>query len=125
MAYIDLTPITISTVGTSSWSQLYNVVEADDVYTICPSANVNPLYIEFYPGGSDNPLVPTDSIITGIEVFYSARTSGVAAGNSYLDFYLYNTNTRTQIGSALRSTVLTSTEASSSVGSSKPSGKTD
>lgn len=119
MAFIDLTPTTVTATGlTNPWSQGYNVIDSDDVYAKCPSGNVNPLYMEFYTGNSSNSLLPPDSIITGVQVFYSARTSGVASGTSFLDFYLYNTNTRTQIGSSIRSAAITVTEATSSVGSS-------
>jgi hypothetical protein len=119
MAYIELVPVTVTPTGlTDPWNQVYNILSADNVYAICPSGNINPVFMEFYGGSSSNPLLPTDSVITGIEVIYSARTSGVSPGTSYLDFYLYNSNTRTQIGSAIRTAAITTTETASSVGSS-------
>lgn len=114
MPYIDLYPVTISSTGLVPWTQVYGIVNNDNSYAIAPSGMTNPLYVEFYGPGSSNSLIPPDSIINGFEVFYSAKASGGV--NTALDFNFYRTSSRTQIGSSLRSAVLTGTEVASSVG---------
>lgn len=116
MASIDLTPSHVSTA--SGWTQLSNLISDDNTFAINPSTNTSPLYVRFYTGNHSNNLIPTDSVITGIQVFYSAKVTGLV--NGFMDFNLFNSSSRTLIASSIRSTILSGSgaEVASSVGSS-------
>ena len=117
MAYIDLTPSKITPTGTlGKWSNSSNIIGDDNVYAVNASGNTSYLYSEFYTGNHSNSYLPENSVITGIQIFYSARVSGATSG--LVEFNYYTKNTRTIVSSSTVSPVLTNTEISSSVGGS-------
>lgn len=116
MPYIDLTPVTISASVSGTWTQLNSIIQEDNIYTVHASATTGFLYAEFYTPPHTNPLVPPDTVINGIQVFYTARVSG--ASGVTLQFNYYTNSSRTLVASSISSVALTNTEVASSVGSS-------
>ncbi len=110
MAYVELIP-TIAA-ASSGWNYPSLALGNDDAYAILNANSTATLWLR-----AANPNLPSDIDITGVEIIYSALTSGSVSGAA-LSFNYFTANTLTNVATSIAGTDLTNTEASGSVGGS-------
>lgn len=110
MAFIEILPTIVT--AQSGWNSPTLALGDDNAYAYTSSGVTPTLWLR-----GANPNLPKDVTVTGIEVLYSAKTSG-SVSNAALTFNYFLSNSLTNVATAITTTALASAEASGSVGGS-------
>ena len=95
MLHQDYLPTRITAQSPANWINLTNLLTADGNSARNLAYDNSPFYMEFWTQTfSGNPLIPPDSLITGLEIFYTASLSFATPPTNTIKFGYYINNTK-------------------------------